>query len=407
MTLDQERGPRVLHIATSQNDGGVERYSVQLAAGLAKNGVWVRFACLPGAIVERLCWASGVQTLGLAVRNSGDVRAVRQIAAHIKSQSIDIVHVHSRRDYLPVLLGGVLARRQLLQGQPAPRLVLHAHMLRPLGTPPGLSGRVFARHADRVLAVSQSVQDALNAWHHFAPGLVRRLHNGVDLDRFCAPASPTAQAWRNAVRAEWGLNGNALVVTMIGRLDAKGQAQVLAVLPRLALEVPNLHVVLVGSEGIPGTAERLRTFAHDNAILERVVFAGPREDIPQVLAASDVLAHLPADEAFGLALAEGMAAGLPTIASDIGGCREVVRNGETGALVPPGDLAALRAAMLELLQGEGAADRRLRRGTAGRARAGLEFSLACQTVRLEEIYRKLCPNLGSQSAPASVRPSPS
>ncbi len=402
---EEARGPRVLHIATSHNDGGIERYSVQLAAGLVQNGGWVRFACLPGAIVERLCHAAGVQTLPFQVRNSGDIHAVRQITQHITRQAIDIVHVHSRRDYLPALLGVTWARRQRRHGHLSPRLVLHAHMLRPLGTPLRLSSMAFARLADRVLAVSQVVQDALLAWHHFAPGFVRLLHNGVDLDRFCVPLSPTAQAWRRAVRAEWGLDTDALVVTMIGRLDAKGQELMLGALPYLLPHAPNLHILLVGSEGSTGSRETLQALARAGGAPDRVIFTGTREDIPQLLAASDIVAHLPSDESFGLALAEAMAAGLPTIAGNIGGCREIVRDGETGILVPPGDTASLVTALRELLSPDTGPERRVRMGMAGRAWAEQEYSLTRQVARLEEIYQELCPNLGSKAAPQSARPS--
>lgn len=399
------RRPRVLHIATSQNDGGIERYSVHLAAGLAQKGGRQCFACLPGGIVERLSRAAGLQTFPLTVRNSGDGQAVRQIAAYIESQSIDIVHVHSRRDYLPALLGVMLARHRAPKSRTAPKLVLHAHLIRPLGTPLGLSSYVFARHADRVLAVSQAVQDALNTWHHFAPGFVQVLHNGVDLERFCAPASPTAQGWRAALRKEWKLDDDALVTAMIGRLDAKGQEQMIAVLAGLLRQVPQLRVVLVGSEGRDGKKDRLLALAQASGVAQQVVFAGTREDIPQILVASDLLAHLPTDESFGLALAEGMAAGLPTIAADVGGCREVVQDGVTGLLVPSGSPASLTQAMLSLLQGRDASERRARLGEAGRLRAEREFSLPRQIVRLEEIYQELCPNLGSSTMQAEARPS--
>lgn len=395
-----ESSPRILHLATSQNDGGVERYGVKLASALAQNGVWVRFACLPGAIVERLCVAAGVGTLPLTVRNSGDLQAAHQVAAHIRGHQIGIVHVHSRRDYLPALLGVAIARTRLGKGRTRPRLVLHAHMIRPLGTPPALSGWFFSRVADCVLAVSEAVRAALMAEHYFAPGFVRLLHNGVDVDKFPARASPQAREWRGAVRAQWGLPDDALLVAMIGRLDAKGQARVLQALPRVLEQVPNARVVLVGSEGVPGTLRALQSMVHASGMAGQVVFTGEREDIPQLLAASDMLAHLPTDESFGLALAEAMAAGLPTIATSIGGCREVVQNGKTGLLVTLGDSDGLTAALLSLLAGERAAERRARFGAAGRARAEAEFSLARQTRRLEEIYRELCPIPASQTQSA-------
>lgn len=402
MKSERAVGPRVLHIATSQNDGGIERYSVRLASGLARNGVWSSYACLPGAIVDRLCREANVPTLPLAVRNSGDMQAVRQIAAHIASRSIDLVHVHSRRDYLPALLGVALARRQAHQGLAEPKLVLHAHMLRPLGTPTGLSGRIFAHGADRVLAVSEAVQHALGAGAALPPGFVQVLHNGVDLDRFRLPLSASAQRWRADCRREWGLRAEDLIVTMVGRLDAKGQAGMLDALSLLGPGSP-VRLVLAGSEGRAGTRAALQQRVRASGINARVVFAGPREDVPQVLAASDILAHLPTDEAFGLALAEAMGAGLPTIASQIGGCREVVQEGVTGLLVPSGNAPALADALRRLTLGPAAPALRAHMGEAGRARAEREFSLPRQVRRLEEIYGELCPHLEVRAAPPSVR----
>ena len=381
---------RLLHVATSPGEGGIERYSVRLASGLAQHGAYLRFACLPGGRVGRLCAAAGIPTLPLAVRNSGDLRAAWRLARMIGREHIDLVHVHSRRDYLPALLGVVLARRLAPSPTRRPRLLLHAHMVRPLGAPGRMSSRLFERHADGVLAVSEAVQTHLLAGYNFAPGFVRLLHNGVDLERFPPFASHRAQAWRRALRQEWAIPQGALVIAMVGRLDTKGQDAMLAAAPPLLAEAPGLHIVFAGAEGQPGTQARLRALARAGGLEERVKFLGAREDVPAVLAAADVLVHLPQDESFGLALAEAMASGLPTVATDIGGCREVTLEGQTGRLIPPGDQEALLRALLPLL-GAGSGPLRHRLGAAGRARVDEKFSLAGQGARLEEYYHELCP----------------
>ena len=150
---------------------------------------------------------------------------------------------------------------------------------------------------------------------------------------------------------------------MMGRLNAKGQEALLDVAPEIVGKHPEVWFVLVGPEGAAGDRERLLAQA-TRRISERVVLPGMTEDVPAAMAGFDVLAHLPSDESFGLALAEAMAAGLPTVATDIGGCREVVQDGVTGLLVPLGDAKALAAALACLLDSAG------RAGAAGAARRG-------------------------------------
>ncbi len=385
----EETTLRALFIATSKNDGGIERYSVEMAAQMARRGIDVAFACLPGEIVESRCRAAGLPTLPFAPRNSGDLRAAVGLAETIVSRRIHLVHAHSRRDFVPVLLGVALARRRLRPTGLRPRLLLHAHMLRALGEPHRLSGRFFGRGADAVLAVSTAVRERLRREHGFRPEFVRLLHNGVDIEAFDLPGTPAARANRRAYRCAWDVPPTARVIGMVGRLDAKGQADLLAAAPALWAQFPDLRLVLIGAEGKPGERERLRALA-TGEWKDRLILPGPCEDVPGALAAFDILAHLPRDESFGLALVEAMAAGLPTVATDIGGCREVVRPGITGLLTPPGDLDALTQVLAALLSDP---ERRGQLGVRAHDAARNDFSLPRQMDRLLSLYEELCPGL--------------
>ena len=175
------------------------------------------------------------------------------------------------------------------------------------------------------------------------------IYNGVDVDDFALPGTAQAAQWREEMRGRWGVPAQAPVIGMVGRLNAKGQDALLAVLPRLKARFSDLRLVFVGPDGLPGDHQRLLLAAQVLGLAASVVLPGLEDNIPAAMAAFDVLAHLPTDELFGLALAEAMAAGLPTVATAIGGCAEVVRANETGLLVPPGDAAALTAALSLLL----------------------------------------------------------
>ncbi len=389
--------PRGLYIASTKSQGGIERHSVAMAAALTGRGASVQFACTPGGFVEAWCREACLPVAALRVRNSGDLGAAWRLARLIQSERIDIVHAHSRRDYLVAVLGVALAR-SVLRRQAA--LVLHAHMIRPLGEPLRLSGRFFAWGADAVVVVSDAVGGILRHVHEFSPSFIHLIPNGVDLERFARPGSDDAARRRNEARHGLGVPDQAIVLGMIGRLDAKGQRLLFDAVPALLETCPSLRIVLVGSEGKPGEQAVLIALAQTGSFADRLVFTGPRTDIPLLLTAFDVLVHLPIDEAFGLALAEGMAAGLPTVATAIGGCREVVQDEVTGLLVPPGDRTALVSALRRLLEPTGGQELRAALGGCGRKAAEERFSQEIQIDRLEALYRKLCPT-------AAVSPCPS
>lgn len=374
--------PRVLFLASTNSHGGIERHSFDLAAALRARGVPLQFGCPPGSPLDVWCRARGVPALPFQVRNSGDLGAALHLAQLIRAHSIHIVHAHSRRDYVVAVLGTALARRS--------RLILHTHMVRPLGDPPRLAGKFFTWGADAVVAVSGAVCDRLRHDHNFNPAFVHLIYNGVDFDEFAVPHSPEARRQRQEARARWGIPQDASVLGMIGRLDAKGQADLLAIAPALS-QHPTLRFVFIGSEGLAGEQARLTAQAKAAGMADRLIFTGPREDVPVLLPALDVLVHLPRDESFGLALAEAMAAGLSTIATNIGGCREVVRDGITGFLVPPGDLPALTGALQQLLDPVEGAARRAALGEAGRRVVAENFSRQRQIDLLQTLYHELCP----------------
>ena len=385
--------PHVLSVSSSHGNGGADRHGIDLARLLAAEGrARPLYACRAGEFTDRQCLAVGIPTVPFYTRNSGDRRGVKQLAHLITVQSVDIVHVHARRDFMTATLAAVVARRaRRKQGLPPARVVLHVHLLRPLGSPPRLSGRFFQWGTDAVIAVSAAVEDYLNTFHGLPPQtLVRRIYNGVDLGRYAATLSPQAQMWRRDLRAEWGIPADAPLIGTVGRLAAKGQTALLAALPEIVRRVPQARVVFVGPEREKRPDLALfRRMAQSLGVADRVTLAGIREDIPAVMASLDALSHLPTDEAFGLVLVEAMAAGVPVVATNIGGCREVVEDKRSGLLVAPHDPAALADALASLLTGEGSRTRRQSLGAEGMRRAG-DFSVEAETKAIYDLYTALC-----------------
>lgn len=200
------------------------------------------------------------------------------------------------------------------------------------------------------------------------------VHNGVDVERFHVVG-------RNPnLRERWDVPKNARLIVSTGRLVGwKGLRFVVSAMPRLAHDV---HYLAVGAGP---EAESLRAHASALGVAERVHLIGRVEhpELPEVLSQADIYVQPSiGEESFGISVVEAMACRLPVLASDIGALPEVVADGETGMLVPPGDVRAWTSALADLL-----ADpvRQERMGAAARACAEAKFTWAASAQDLEAI----------------------
>jgi hypothetical protein len=177
------------------------------------------------------------------------------------------------------------------------------------------------------------------------------------------------------------------VLACVGRLSRrKGPDVLVRAAARLLPSRPGARVVFTGDEFGGGSelTDELKALAHELGIADRVAFVPFREDVSDAFAEATALVSASVEpESFGLVLLEAMASGRPVVASDLGGPRELVLDGQTGFLVPPGDEEAL-ARVLAALCDEPSLASRL--GAAARARALTTFSLASQADRFEELW---------------------
>ena len=236
-------------------------------------------------------------------------------------------------------------------------------------------GRLFARE---IIADADSIARQLRT---FVPAdRISVIWNGVDLAQF-SPQTDGA-----AIRKEWGVCADDLLIGAIARLTPwKGQEVLVEAFARVVVRFPHARLVLVGSVlfDTDAYARRLKAKVSRLGIDERVRFAGFRDDIPQVLAALDIVAHPSLEkDSSPLAVVSALAAGRPVVCSKVDGTAELFEDGVDGLLVPPGDVEALARA-LELLLGDANLRRRL--GEAAREKAVRQLSVeqcaqACQAV---------------------------
>jgi len=224
---------------------------------------------------------------------------------------------------------------------------------------------------DARIAVSHTARDYAAGYF---PGVYRVIPNGVDIERFRPSVTPFPE-WRDPDRVN---------LLFVGRLDPrKGLHHLIAAMPEIVKKTGGRTRLLVVGDSY--LRARLQASV-PAAARDHVVFLGhvPSADLPRWYATGDIfVSPASGNESFGIVLIEAMASGRPVVASDIPGYRSVIAPGVNGVMCPPGDVPALAAAVIALVE-----DPARRRALAdnGRARA-IEFSWPRVTDQLEGVYR--------------------
>jgi glycosyltransferase involved in cell wall biosynthesis len=289
-----------------------------------------------------------------------DIRALYEIRALLRRVQPDLIHAHTSKAGLLGRLAGHLL------GIPSV-YTLHNWLFGTSVLPRvwGVVGpkceRLAAGWCARVITVSQEGASILRS-NGIAPAAkIVMIYHGI---RDCADrATLSADPPR--------------VITMVARFSAQKDHEVL--LRAFAALPPGPILRMVGDGPLRRDAEHL---AHELGIYDRVKFLGDRDDVPPLLASSDLFVLASKYEMLPSTVLEAMRAGLPIVASDVGGVREIVLHGETGLLVPPQSASLLAEAMAQLIDNH---DLRIRLGRAARAR----FSEIFQYSRQIELTRSL------------------
>jgi glycosyltransferase involved in cell wall biosynthesis len=389
-----DRLPRLLHVTTA--DISLDwLLGPQLEAFIAA-GYDVFAASAPGPHVPAV-EARGVRHVALAHATRAmapveDVQLAAELYRLCGRLRPDIVHTHNPKPgwfgrpaawlaRVPAIVNTVHGL-YALPGDPWPRRVVVY----------GLE-RTAAAFSDAELL--QSREDVATLRSLAVPARrLTHLGNGIDLARFDPSASDEAR--RAEIRAAWGVGEGEVVCGLVGRLVwEKGLREVFGAARLLRERAVAARLVVVG----PRDDDKSDAIGPDDiadAEANGVVFAGRRDDMVDVYGAFDLYALASYREGFPRSAMEAAAMGLPVVATDIRGCREVVDDGLTGALVPPRDAAALASAIERL-----ALDASFRRvqGEAARRKAAREFDQATVIRRTLAVYEGLLATASRRRGP--------
>jgi glycosyltransferase involved in cell wall biosynthesis len=243
---------------------------------------------------------------------------------------------------------------------------------------------------DQMTIVSEAAADRFVTERIVPRSLLRVVPNGVDTDRFRNLPAGT----RERLRREWGVEGE-FVWLAVGRFEiAKDYPNLLRAFVSVRQQHPEAVLLLVGRGSLQGDTEAL---ARGLGLGGAVRFLGVRQDIPEVMNAADGYVMSSAWEGMPIVLLEAAAAALPIVATTVGGNEEVVRDGESGFLVPPRDHEALAKAMGRLVAMPEAQRRAM--GERGREHVRSHYGLSRVVERWEALYREVLARKGLILAP--------
>ena len=354
---------------------GQTTHVLGLARGLSARGHGVTVV-LPdqlvrgaGAFVQ-----AGADVVPLPLRKvAWPTRSMATVARLIRGRSFDVVHVHSQE---AGLLGRAVA---WAAGAPAvvytPQVIdirrARWHWLYVL------LERLLAQVTDAVISVSEADRERLIGWG-ISPEKVVTLANGIDLQAFNGGAHVTA------LRQELGLERGCPLVMQVGRLSAqKDPLAFVEGAARVVKMCPKAQFVMVGEGPL---RDAVVAHARELGVDGHLHLTGWRADAAALMRAADLVTLTSRWEGMPHTLLEAMACSRPVVATAVNGCPEVVAQGTSGFLVPPGDVASWAGRVVELLRDS---EMRARMGKAGRERVEEAFSLEGVVSRIEEMYMRV------------------
>lgn len=347
--------------------GGLERVIENITIHLDSEKFRVFVLCLTrgGEIAERLI-ANGKDVEILGIKNYHNPLSLIKVVKWLRQEKIDIVHTHAYP-------AGVLGRAAAIVAR-VPCIIHHVHSIHSYNRRQLLIERLLSGFTDKIISCSNAVRGFMIRTAKVKEDKTITIYNGVPLSWL----SNNRDA--SDIRKVFNIPENSPVVGTVGRLHAiKGHKYLLEAAVTIQKTMGDVHFLIVGDgllrKELEDMSRRLK--------LSNVIFTGRRTDVNKLLTAMDIFVLLSVSEGLGIVIIEAMAAGLPVVATKIGGISEIVSNGISGILVPPEDPDAIANAIIMLLNDKEMAKRM---GATGRGIYEQQFTSELMVKSIEEVY---------------------
>lgn len=360
---------KVVHLTTDLGLGGRERVIVDLCNKLLDMDYRSSICCLrwSGPLAKRL--RSEVEIIQLYKKQRLDLSIVFPLKNYLRYRKIDILHAHNPG----TLLYGLLAAKWA--GTPAIINTEHGFASQ-LSLKTRLKDRLLYQYVDRITTVSEKLKNDLISTFGIENRKVQTLRNGI--------SSAKIEEEPSVSRKKIGMSEDHLNIGIIARLvPVKNHRMIFEAFHIVRTQNPAVRLWVVGSGDLKTELEkqaRMLGIQHD------VVFMGSRTDVPVILNALDLFVLCSFSEGLSITLLEAMSAGLPIVATNVGGNSEVIEHGKSGLLVESDQSEDLAESILKLIVNKDLAQKM---GLAASHRFAEQFSIDCMTQKMDKLYRSL------------------
>lgn len=371
--LDWGGSPDIIRLVCKSLDP--DRFDITLITGPSKN---------PSSMTENFLAefknrVITVPQLQRDVKPLDDIIALFRLYRLFRKEKFDIVHTHTAK---AGALGRIAAR---LAGRAGVIHTSHGHNFYGYFGPAKsklviMAERFLTHFTDRITALTDLEKKDLSSYNVARPEKVDIINSGLELELY-----RNVKADKNGRRDKLGIKSGSVLVGMVGRLEQiKGPGYFIEAAVSVAEKCPQAEFLVVGEGSL---RYKLESRCRELKISDRVTFTGWREDIPEILPGLDILVLPSLNEAVGRTLIEAGACGIPVVATKVGGIPEIVKDMETGILVPPGDADGLARALISLIEDN---DKRQRMGEMARFWADDKFSASRMVASFSDLYESVC-----------------
>jgi glycosyltransferase involved in cell wall biosynthesis len=365
---------KILQSCGSNSRGGLEMIAFRTSLLLSKRGHEVTLITRADSILEKQAQDNELSVIPIFSADSKIINSIRKLSRLIQDNAFDAIHTHLSHDLWTIVPALRFAGSKS-------RLFLTKHM-GSFVRKKDLFHRYLYNRIDHIFAISAYVEESVIKTCPVKKEKISILSPGVSLQEF-----DKRRFNKNVIRKKINIPEDVVIIAIIGRISpGKGHEEILQAVKILLDRRANRFMVLVAGDASKNEKEfeqRIMKLSDDLNISSAVRFLGFRNDVPEIMAITDILVFPSHEESFGVTLIEALAMGLPVIASNNAGIPDIIVNGETGILIPPKDPHSLANAISGLINNT---NLRSVFGTNGRKRAEKYFDEEEIISSLEKFY---------------------
>lgn len=352
---------KVMHVVLSLECGGLENIAIELASGLDDREFSSSICCINkhGELAD-MAGQRGIKLFCLDKKAGFSMYTIIKLAWLLKREKIHIVHSHNPGAMIYAAIAARIARIPVV-----------------INTRHGRNIKIVNRYVwamnDSIVSISKDAQNRLLEYNHINPKLARVIYNGIKIH--------VPESKRKQIK---GIAEGDMVVATVGRLvPDKDYFTLLDAFAQTIKIFKNAKLLFVG-DGV--LRQELESYCADLGLKNNVIFLGFRQDVAELLGCADIFVLSSLTEGISLALLEAMSAGLPVVATDVGGNPEVVANGDSGFLVPARNPEMMAEKIATLLLNSGLAHSM---GETGRHIVETSFSLERMLNDYKDLYLEI------------------